>query len=240
MQGQDGGVGQPGGKGQTPNVNQPQTSSTTQGSSGQGVYQGPQQVPGQQTTYPQQGGSVPPLPVAPTAGLPSPASDTSPPPPQVPERGRDKSKTIILILALLTLMVAGFAGFYLGVTYRFASRGAISPYVRLQGGVTVRSSSMVETSGRFVSAGTEGERVIYLGKSSTTASPSAVGGIGVMVPLAPGYLLRMELADHAIRMERVTGPDLLANPPTETFFDHVPSFTVSIDIVLEQRRGRRF
>ncbi len=132
------------------------------------------------------------------------------------------------------------AGFYLGATYRFAARGAISPYVRLLGGTTVRSSSLVETSGRFVAGGTEGERVIYLGKSSTTVNPSAVGGIGVMVPLAPGYLLRMELADHLIRMEQVTGPDLLANPPTANFFDHVPSFTVSIDIVLEQRRGRRF
>ncbi len=132
------------------------------------------------------------------------------------------------------------AGFYFGGTYRFAARGALSPYVRLLGGATVRSSSVVETAGRFLSGGLESERVIYLGKASTTVNPSAVGGLGVMVPLARGYLLRMELADHLVIMQRVTGPDLLANPPTENFFDHVPSFTVSIDIVLERRRGRRF
>ena len=104
------------GQGQTPNVNQPQAGSTTQGSSGQGVYQGPQQAPGQQTTPPQQKGYVPPPPTTPGAGQPSPPPHISVPPPPVPEQGRDKSKTIILILALLTLIVAGFAGFYLGAS----------------------------------------------------------------------------------------------------------------------------
>jgi len=113
------------GQGQTPSVNQPQSGSEAQESSAQRVSQGPQQVPGQQITSSQQEGYVSPSPVAPSAGQPLPPPGTSTTPPQVPEQGRDNSKTIILILAILTLIVAGFAGFYLGASGLI--NGKVSP-----------------------------------------------------------------------------------------------------------------
>jgi hypothetical protein len=133
-----------------------------------------------------------------------------------------------------------FVGFFLGGTYRFAARGALSPYVRLQGGVTVRSSSLVETSGQFTAEGRTSVRGVFVPRTTTAVRPSAVVGAGFMIPMAPGYALRLELADHLIPMDRVTGPSQLADPPTARFLDHVPALTVSLDIVLEQRRGRRY
>jgi len=131
-------------------------------------------------------------------------------------------------------------GFYLGANYRFAPRGAFSPYLRLQGGVTIRSSSVVETFGAFVADGAPLERLIIRDPEGTVVAPTAAIAAGVMVPLSAGYSASFEIRDHLIQMQRVTGPAVVGIAPTENFYMHAFAVTFGFSIVLEKKRGRRY
>jgi len=134
--------------------------------------------------------------------------------------------------------------FTVGVAYRLAPRSAVKPYARLQGGAAVRSSSLIEMSGQFVdqTVGTNRDRPIILGGGgAVSVHPVLIGAAGVTFAISPGYHLRFELRDHFVALERVTGPaDDFARVETEGFFGHVPALVFGVDIVLEQRRGRRY
>ena len=131
-------------------------------------------------------------------------------------------------------------GFYLGANYRFVPRGAYSPYVRLQGGVSIRNSSVVETFGSFVADGNLQERVIIQDRSGTRIAPTAGIALGILIPLSPGYLASFEVRDHLIQMQRVTGPAVIGIAPTENFYMHAFAVTFGFSIVLEKKRGRRY
>ena len=132
-------------------------------------------------------------------------------------------------------------GISLGGAYRLSPRGAVSPYARLQGGVGIRSLSIVQMSGRFVSGGTTVDRLVLRDDSKTAVSPMFVGAVGVMFAVASGYQIRAEIRDQLVRLERPTGPaDDLARVNKEGFWSHVPSLVFGFDIVLEQKRGRRY
>jgi hypothetical protein len=133
--------------------------------------------------------------------------------------------------------------FTLGTVYRVAPRGFASPYVRLQAGVTARSSSTVELVGEFLDPDgyTTDTRLIIADPGGSRVHPTVAGGIGVLVPVAPGYQVGLELRDNLLFVERVTGPaSALAVAPTETVLKHSASLIVRFDIVLEHKRGRRY
>ena len=131
-------------------------------------------------------------------------------------------------------------GFYLGANYRLAPRGAFSPYLRLQGGVSIRNSSVVETFGAFVTDGERQERVIILDRSGTRIAPTAGIVLGVAIPLSPSYMASFEVRDHLIQMQRVTGPAVVGIAPTENFYMHTFAVTFGFSIMLEKKRGRRY
>jgi hypothetical protein len=132
-------------------------------------------------------------------------------------------------------------GFFAGGVYRMAPRGAVTPYLRGQLGLAVRNGSTVETSGSFVDAGGVRQRVLIEDQEGTRLLPSAGVATGLMIQLGPGYQARLELRDQVLPLDRVTGPaDALGNAPTGTRLIHHVALTASIDIVLEQRRGRRY
>ncbi len=131
-------------------------------------------------------------------------------------------------------------GFYLGANYRFAPRGAFSPYLRLQGGVSIRSSSVVETFGAFAVNGQPQERLIIRDPDPTVVAPTAAISAGVMIPLSAGYSVNLEIRDHLIQMQRVTGPAVIGIAPTENYYKHSIAFTFGFSIVLEKKRGRRY
>jgi hypothetical protein len=136
---------------------------------------------------------------------------------------------------------AATTGFYLGGVYRFTPRGFATPYLRLQGGVSLRSTSITEVSGRFVEGdGVPQDRVIIRDDSPTTIAPSFAVSAGVMIPISAGYRVTLEVRDHIIRMERITGPAEVGRAPTEGFFHHGIAVTLGFNIVLERKRGRRY
>ncbi len=133
-------------------------------------------------------------------------------------------------------------GFYLGAMYRFAPGGFATPFLRVQGGVSLRNTSVVETSGAFLDAdGTVRDRVIIVDPDDSYTAPTMAISAGVMIPVSPGYQFTLEVRDHIIRMQRVTGPAVApARHPTEGFYDHAITVTVGFSIVLEKKRGRRY
>lgn len=132
--------------------------------------------------------------------------------------------------------------FYVGALYRIAPRGAIKPYLRVQGGISTRNSSTVEVSGRFVDeSGSVNNRLVIEDPDPGGVDPSASFGLGFMVAFAAGYQARLEVRDHLLFVSRVTGAaDRFAQAPTEQILIHSPGLVLMLDIVLEQKRGRRY
>jgi hypothetical protein len=134
-------------------------------------------------------------------------------------------------------------GFWLGATFRPAPRALVSPYGRLQAGVGAQSGSVIEMIGSFVDGGGRQQRLVIGDPSSGRITPGIGVAAGLMVPLGPGHQLRLELRDQVLFLGRVAGPATIQNPsatPTESFAFHSVGLTAGIDIVLEQRRGRRY
>jgi hypothetical protein len=115
--------------------------------------------------------------------------------------------------------------------------------VRLQGGVSLRNTSVVEVSGVFVADGDVQDRIIIRDRSDTRIAPTAAIALGIMIPLSPSYLVSFEVRDHLIQMQRVTGPageEVPGIAPTENFYMNAIAVSFGFSIVLEKKRGRRY
>jgi hypothetical protein len=137
-------------------------------------------------------------------------------------------------------------GITLGGAYRAWGRNPVSPYARVQGGIGIRSTSIVETVGRYQAAGVDGvirptERVVIRDDSNVAVKPFFVGAVGLDFSMGSGYLLRAEIRDQLMLLERPTGPaDELGRVTVESFWGHAPALLFGFGIVLEQKRGRRY
>lgn len=150
------------------------------------------------------------------------------------------------------LRTASVVTFSVGGARRFAARSLVTPYVRIQAGLSVRSSSLVKMSGRVLTVVTDSlgtrqvvsERVVVGDDKQISLGPEFAAGAGVMWGIAPGYQLRLELRDHVIFLDRPTGPadprDPLALVEKQTIIKNMPALVIGVDIVLEKRRGRRY
>jgi hypothetical protein len=133
--------------------------------------------------------------------------------------------------------------FSAGLVYRVASRGFASPYLRAQAGITTRSSSTVEMQGRFLLNNLPQTRVVLDDPQGGAVNPTAAFGLGVMIPFARGYQARFEIRDQLVMARYATGPapaGSLQVPPTGNKLVHSVALLFQLDIVLEQRRGRRY
>ena len=132
--------------------------------------------------------------------------------------------------------------FSVGGVYRPVPSAKVQPYLRAQGGIATRSGSTVEVSGRFVDGqGTTFERLVIADPDPGTLDPSASFGVGFMLPFAAGYQARLEFRDQLLFVSRITEPaNALAQAPTERRLEHSLALSIMLDIVLEQRRGRRY
>lgn len=133
--------------------------------------------------------------------------------------------------------------FFVGGVVRAAPRGFASPFLRIMAGITTRSSSTTQVAGRFIDA-TSGVTLLPIisDPEGGKTSPAVAAAAGVMVALGPGYQLRLELRDHILVVDRITAPadPLTLRAPAENAIEHNFALSVGLDIVLEQRRGRRY
>lgn len=133
--------------------------------------------------------------------------------------------------------------FSAGIIYRVASRSFASPYVRAQLGFTARSASTVEMQGQYIVDGEPQTRLVLDDPKGGALNPTGTVGLGVMIPIGPGYQVRLEARDQLLLVRRATGPapqGSLQVPPIGNKLVHSIGLLLKLDVVLEQRRGRRY
>ena len=145
-----------------------------------------------------------------------------------------------------TVTSASNVGVSVGGAFRFLTRSLVTPYVRLHGGLSIRSSSLVQTVGRLALTLPDGsvalrERIVISDDQDVRLYPLVAGAAGIMFTLSPGYQIRVEVRDQLMVLQRPTGPaNDLAVVDIESFIGHSPALVFGFDIVLEQKRGRRY
>lgn len=138
-------------------------------------------------------------------------------------------------------------GFQVGLTYRLAPEGSVTPYVRAGAGPAFLGNSFVQTEGlvQATRCGTTDDLcyIPFLTAQSTQEITWLVTlAAGATIAAGSGSRLRFEVRDLIGPLPVPTGP---ANPttvvaPVGTRIRHIPTFIAGFDIVLERRRGRRY
>ena len=138
--------------------------------------------------------------------------------------------------------VSGSAlGVFLGVLFRGAPRGSLSPYLRAGGGLTFISRSTIAMEGEFVSGGGTYSKAIVVDPKPRETSPSLLFGVGLTTTLGPGYQFRLEVRDVLASQTRLDAPvNGLGIGPSSTKMYHHVGLTMGLDVVLERKRGRRY
>jgi len=135
----------------------------------------------------------------------------------------------------------GAISLFVGATLRGARRKAISPYARFNVGVVNISTSTTEVVGAYVDATGIQERQIIEDINGRGARFMTGFAAGITTPIGPGYQFRLEARDVITSLTRVTGPaNDLAIAPTDSKYFHHWGLILALDIVLEQKRGRRY
>ena len=141
-------------------------------------------------------------------------------------------------------------GLLAGLVYRVTTRG-IQPYLRAAAGGAFLGSSYVEAAAPVLVAGGNTSTVYFLADQNHKELTWMISlGVGVMLPLAPGYQLRVEGRELIVPLPYPTGPatdtgavansSALPQPPIALKVVRVPTLMVGLDVVLERRRGRRY
>ena len=126
-----------------------------------------------------------------------------------------------------------------GPVFRFNTRKTIKPYIRLNAGLLIGGRSSVELTGR---GGSGDVILVYDDPDPRNISGALAGAVGFTANLGGGYQLRWEVRDNYVGFDRVTGATVRDGfaPETSLDYQHVWSFVMGVDIILERRRGRRY
>ena len=122
---------------------------------------------------------------------------------------------------------------------RVAPGGFISPYLRAGANLAFTTVSMIEMAAPDTLGGIP--RVVIRDDNPRRNSAGFLAAGGVMMRIGPAYQLRLEFRDDMTVFERVVGPaNAVAIAPTATELYHNLGLVVGFDVLLEQRRTRRY
>ena len=135
--------------------------------------------------------------------------------------------------------------FSVGMILRATPSKAATPYLGLSGGFVTRARGTVATDGAFVdNAGGLNSFPVIADDKATRSDLSAQLAAGIMVPLGPGYQIRLEGRDVYTRLDYVSGladpSQVPLHPPHAARYNHHLVFAIGLDVVLERKRGRRY
>jgi len=137
--------------------------------------------------------------------------------------------------------------FLAGLVFRAAPRRAISPFIRGSVGFTAYTGGTLAASGDFASVDqVTGELTVTARDIVTDTTPKTTSwtfqvAAGFTARVAPGYQFRFEVRDAILPLQRLIGPaNEFGAAPHDTQVYHHIGFAVGLDVVLEQRRGRRY
>jgi hypothetical protein len=129
-----------------------------------------------------------------------------------------------------------------GVIARAAPRSKnMTAYARAGIGLLTYSQSTVQMVGSFVQGSSIYNRTVIGDEHHGQTSAGLTLGMGVMVPLGPGYVFRLEAGDVYAHLRRVVGQaDSFGVAPTDSKYYHHVALSIGFGVVLEQRHGRRY
>ena len=129
----------------------------------------------------------------------------------------------------------------LGVTgiFRVAPAGVITPYVRVGGNLSFLSVSTVDLAA--ADAVGDVQRSVIIDTSPRRNSFGMMAAGGLTLGFAPGYRARIEVRDDIATFEYVDGPaSPVALAPTSVSLFHNLGLVIGFDVLLEQKRPRRY
>jgi opacity protein-like surface antigen len=133
---------------------------------------------------------------------------------------------------------SGAISFFAGVLARAAAHRVLSPYLRAGVGLVAIDRSTVDVSGIDSTGQVFG---VLIDDSPRELAFGAVLGAGLTFALGPGYQFRLEGQDVVSGLDRATGPaGASLRPPIASRAFHHFALTMGLDVVLEQKRGRRY
>lgn len=129
-----------------------------------------------------------------------------------------------------------------GLVARGAPRGVLSPYLRAGAALSHTTISSVATSGiEPDSLGGYVTRSLVVDGSPRRVGFGATVGAGMTAPLGTGYQIRVEVRDQVATHQRLDGPaNALGSGPVSSRVYHYLGLIIGLDVVLEQKRGRRY
>jgi hypothetical protein len=135
--------------------------------------------------------------------------------------------------------------FSAGLILRTTPNKSATPYVGLSGGLVTRTRGTIEVSGAFVdNSGFLNDFPMIADDKATRTDLSALLTAGIMVPMGPGYQIRLEGRDVYTRLDYVSGladpTQVPLHPPHTARYGHHLAFVIGLDVVLERKRGRRY
>ncbi len=132
----------------------------------------------------------------------------------------------------------GAISFFGSVVVRATPRRFLSPYLRAGVGLVAFDHSTIDMAGTDSAFNTY---QVVLDNSPRRLAASGLVGAGLTLRVGRAYQFRLEARDVLAGFERVTGPtDASLIPPTDTRLYHHFVLTMGVDVVLEQKRGRRY
>ncbi len=132
----------------------------------------------------------------------------------------------------------GAISFFGSVVVRATPRRFLSPYLRAGVGLVAFDHSTIDVAGTDSAFNTY---QVVLDNSPRRLAASGLVGAGLTLRVGRAYQFRLEARDVLAGFERVTGPtDASLIPPTDTRLYHHFVLTMGVDVVLEQKRGRRY
>ena len=135
--------------------------------------------------------------------------------------------------------------FSAGLILRGTPNPTATPYIGLSGGLVTRTRGTIEVNGAFVdNGGILNSIPMIADDKATRTNLSALLTAGMVVPMSPGYQIRLEGRDVYTRLDYPSGladPRAVPlHPPHGARYGHHLAFVVGLDVVLERKRGRRY
>jgi hypothetical protein len=126
-----------------------------------------------------------------------------------------------------------------GVIVRVAPRGAVTPYARLAASLANTTLSTLAVAAPEAAGGVP--RIVVADDDPRRTSFGLALAAGITTPVGTGYQFRLELRDHVAALEQLDGAaNALGTAPSSVKLFHHFGLILGLDVVLEQRRGRRY
>ena len=119
--------------------------------------------------------------------------------------------------------------------------GALSPYLRLGGGLVIPTGETLAASGSFTANGEALSRQLIQDSSGQGPRPFGVFAVGLQSGAGVSSRVQLEVSDLILPLARVTGPaDAAGRAPRSNTLTHQFTVTAGIAVVFSGHRGRRY